>query len=682
MSSKYLGLKLSITEDGKDSRIETFTQESVTVGAGSSADLKVEGDQVSDIHAMFDASRGSEVFIMDLGSASGTFVNDKKVNKQKLSEGDSIKLGNVTIAVTKIGDIEEAEEVAVVAEEKMEEKVEEPAEEAAVEEEEVAEEAAPEPEPEEEKVEVKEETVEEEKVEAKPAEEKVEKKKEKKQDKKKDKKKDKKQAKSSTAKDEQKALDEKQAAFEAKKAKARSKKYMYDLNAIPEKHIAPKGKNWIFEAREVLWGDTLLNAYSYKKPTKLTFGEKKSCDFFCSSDYLPGDTFTAAVPSGNAFAINFTDSMEGEVREADKSYSFKEMISNKKAVNKGDYYQIQMRSDVAITYKFDEIQFYFHRVEPEKLDKVAFTKKIDYPITILLVLFLLSYTLLTVYLKSLPAPEFADILDAPDRFAKLILEPVDMEEPEELPELIEQESEEASLGEEGKVGEEESQVDKAEGSERKRLEDEKVADSSGILGALDKGMESMDRLFGGGGLGAGLEKNLGMMEGISGLDMRGAGGLGSRGSGLGGGGTALGIGGLGTKGRGGGKGGRYGIGAAGKFKKRGSSIKIRTGKASIKGALDKSIIARIIKKHYSQIRYCYQRELNRNPKLYGKISVKFTISARGTVSSSVVKVSTMKNASVEQCVAKVIKRIMFPQPKGGGVVVVTYPFIFKAEGNN
>jgi len=36
---------------------------------------------------------------------------------------------------------------------------------------------------------------------------------------------------------------------------------------------------------------------------------------------------------------------------------------------------------------------------------------------------------------------------------------------------------------------------------------------------------------------------------------------------------------------------------------------------------------------------------------------------------------------VEDCVAKTIKRIVFPSPKGGGIVVVTYPFIFKPEGS-
>lgn len=704
MSSKYVSLVLSILESGKDAKKETFTQESVTVGAGTTADLKIEGDKVSDIHAMFDASRGSEVFIMDLGSSTGTFVNDKKVNKQKLEIGDQVKLGDVIIDIVDMGDSaeeEKAEEAVVSADESVAteeetqsaEETEVVAEEAEVETEvEAAEDEVEAEEQAEEQVEAAEEVVEaaddvveeaeaevEEEVQA--AEETVESVEASEPDETDEEIKRIEEARSAKTKEEsEKTYENKKAAFEAKKAKARSKDIMYDLEVIPEKHVTPKGAK-VFESREVVYNDTMLSV-NHHKGEKLTFGQKKSNTFFMSADYLPTETFVVAEPNPSGYVLNFTGQMEGEVIEGGERISFDDLVKSNKATDKGGFFQFALSAHQAMCYRFDEMKYYFHYVEPEKLKLVPFTKKIDYPITSLLVVLFLSYTLMTIYLKSLPAPEVADILDAPDRFAKLILEPIEMEEPEMPEEELNQETPEKAMGEEGKVGKEEEIIDKTEGSARKRLEDEKVANSSGILGALDKGMENMDRLFGGGGLGAGLEKNLGMLEGISGLDMRGAGGLGSRGSGLGGGGTALGIGGLGTKGRGGGRGGgRYGIGASGRLKKRGANINIRTGNPTIAGALDKSIIARIIKKHYSQIRYCYQKELNKNPKLYGKISIKFTISPRGTVSSSVAKVSTMKNFQVEQCVAKTIKRIIFPRPKGGGIVVVTYPFIFKAEGS-
>jgi hypothetical protein len=42
--------------------------------------------------------------------------------------------------------------------------------------------------------------------------------------------------------------------------------------------------------------------------------------------------------------------------------------------------------------------------------------------------------------------------------------------------------------------------------------------------------------------------------------------------------------------------------------------------------------------------------------------------------------STANNNELETCVAGRVRTWMFPKPKGGGVVQVTYPFIFKAAG--
>ncbi len=675
MAKEGLNLSLEIQESGREPRKESFQKDSVTIGAGSSADLKVTGEKVSDVHAMFDMSRGKEVFVMDLGSITGTFVNGKKVNKQKLEIGDEIKVGDVAIKVSAIGEkpaekivpvaeaippeleveVEEieAEETKVEAEKvKAEEKQDKAADKKVVEEKPVKKEAA--------KEKAGKAEVAEEKVEA-AAEEGLE----------------------EVSEDEKKAIAEKQALLDELKRRKATRRMKYTLELFPKEHKDP-GKKRVLEIREILWDNTLLSMRHLYKSSPVTVGESKACDYFVSGDFLPDKKFKLISPKGKGFELNFTDKMEGSVEPNGSSLSLAEVIKKNKAHSNGSFYSMDIEPGTACWVKFAEVKYYFRWVEKETLKPVPITKSIDYPMTSLGVVALLIYVLGLIWIKSLPAPEVADILDAPDRFAKLILEEVEMEEPPELEEEKPTEiaSEEKSIGEEGKIGEEESEIDKTEGDARKRLEDQKVAESSGILGALDKGMENMDRLFGGGGLGAGLDDNLGMLEGISGLDMRGAGGLGSRGSGLGGGGTALGIGGLGTKGRGGGRGkGRYGIGAGGKLKKGSHNINIKTGNPSIKGALDKSIIARIIRKHHSQIRYCYQKELNKNPKLYGKITVKFTISPTGTVASSVVQVSTMKNFAVEQCVARTLKRIIFPRPKGGGIVVVTYPFIFKSEGS-
>jgi Ca-activated chloride channel homolog len=149
----------------------------------------------------------------------------------------------------------------------------------------------------------------------------------------------------------------------------------------------------------------------------------------------------------------------------------------------------------------------------------------------------------------------------------------------------------------------------------------------------------------------------------------GSGGLGSRGSGLGGGGTGEGLGGLTTRGRGRGSSG-YGAGNS-------APATPSVGSPIILGSVDKTQVDRTIKQHLAQIRYCYQKELNKNPALAGKVVVKFTIGADGTVTAAEIKSSTLNNETVEACICARFMRMTFPAPAGGGVVVVSYPFVFK-----
>jgi len=96
----------------------------------------------------------------------------------------------------------------------------------------------------------------------------------------------------------------------------------------------------------------------------------------------------------------------------------------------------------------------------------------------------------------------------------------------------------------------------------------------------------------------------------------------------------------------------------------------------ILGSLDKKVIQQVIQRHLNQIRYCYQRELTKDPDLAGRVVIKFIVARDGTVSSATVKSSTMGNNAVETCIAGRFMRFMFPEPAGGGIVVVSYPFVF------
>jgi TonB family protein len=103
------------------------------------------------------------------------------------------------------------------------------------------------------------------------------------------------------------------------------------------------------------------------------------------------------------------------------------------------------------------------------------------------------------------------------------------------------------------------------------------------------------------------------------------------------------------------------------------------GDSIILGALDKSLIDHVIKRHMNQIAYCYQRELADKPTLGGKITVKFVIAKDGSVSRAATKKSTMGSPAVESCLNQRFRRFKFPEPKDGGTVIVTIPFIFAPD---
>jgi TonB family protein len=124
-------------------------------------------------------------------------------------------------------------------------------------------------------------------------------------------------------------------------------------------------------------------------------------------------------------------------------------------------------------------------------------------------------------------------------------------------------------------------------------------------------------------------------------------------------------------GRGGGGYGNIDLGGRGK-----SDISISAGSPIMMGSLDKEIIRRVIRRSLARVKYCYERQLAKNPSLAGKLVVGFTIQPDGTVTGALVKSSTIGDVEVGQCVVKVVKALKFPKPAGGGVVIVTYPFNF------
>jgi hypothetical protein len=105
-----LGLKLTIPDSGRD--VEMPLTKEVNIGrldpaSASFPDVDLTSDGglekgVSRRHAKI-TRRGSEVFIEDLGSINGTFLNRKKLTPylpQALKNGDELQLGKLILRVS------------------------------------------------------------------------------------------------------------------------------------------------------------------------------------------------------------------------------------------------------------------------------------------------------------------------------------------------------------------------------------------------------------------------------------------------------------------------------------------------------------------------------------------------------------------------------------------------------
>jgi hypothetical protein len=192
--------------------------------------------------------------------------------------------------------------------------------------------------------------------------------------------------------------------------------------------------------------------------------------------------------------------------------------------------------------------------------------------------------------------------------------------------------------------------------------------NNALRSALDT--PSLDKMLGG----------LGAMQTVVG---RGSGGFGLRGSGVGGGGTGKGVlfgaGELGTgvgAGSGNGRGrGAGGIGMPG-AKAKEAQLSLDNGGAKVHGFLSKEQIDRVVRANQAAIKYCFEAEMQHQPKLEGAVHMNWRIDLSGQVTVVKVAKSTLGNARVEGCMARQIKRWTFPKPDGGEVEV-TYPFLLR-----
>lgn len=95
----------------------------------------------------------------------------------------------------------------------------------------------------------------------------------------------------------------------------------------------------------------------------------------------------------------------------------------------------------------------------------------------------------------------------------------------------------------------------------------------------------------------------------------------------------------------------------------------------VEAGLPKPIIARIVRAHINEIRYCYNQLLVRDPEAQGRVTVRFVVGPRGTVASSEIADEDLHDDAATTCIANAVARWKFPILKNAEPVTVHYPFV-------
>ncbi|ATB49120.1 adventurous gliding motility protein GltG [Corallococcus macrosporus] len=620
-----------------------YERDIIKIGRLSSAHLCLEDEKVSRIHSVIEVASDGAMSIIDMGSVEGTYVNGKRVTKGLLSFGDEIRVGGTTIrlenpaAVAAVNLAAAAASTEVVTEKNPVIAAPAPAEglaQAAV--------ATP------------------------PA----------------------------TG-----AIDPSFAATQENAVVAPAAPAPAPVEAAPvdttprvrtvrrTRSSGPLGVGLRFA-----WGDQRVGEFFMAPGVKRAFvvGSAAGVNFVMGDSRLGTPRFDAVRSDGQSFTVRFTAKMKGELTRKGETMDLKAVIESGKASHEGDAYSLTLDTDDFIWVDLGGVTLEVAFQAVPKRVVVPLGESVDYTaLNIFLVLFFIATAfVITAMNRTGAGDEYADELSSDNaRIAKLIIKPPETQKNKFLERLNQQKEKKKSgemaaksKGDEGQMGKKDAPKTNnrtaPKGDPSKK--DEARALTAKIFGG---GKGGISTVFGKSGLGGDLKSAMGNMFGAKAGNSGGFGGLGLRGSGGGGGGTGetIGIGGIGTKGRGGGT-GSYGSGVGVLGGKQSVDVGITSSEPEVMGSLDKELIRQVIHRNRGQIRYCFESLLNRFPKLGGKVAVKFVITATGSVATSSVAQSTASNAALETCVAGRVRTWKFPEPKGGGVVVVTYPFIFKQSG--
>jgi len=419
------------------------------------------------------------------------------------------------------------------------------------------------------------------------------------------------------------------------------------------------------------WGDTLLQASQHPAPRPVYVGATPRCELELSAERLGALEHALIVPSDDGFAVTLGARMSGTVDRGDGPVPLAPGLSE---LGPSDVAAIEL-GDIRAELCF----------RPQlRLSPLPWIRHVDLRF---LNSILMAFVCVGAFVISAATHASVDI-EADDLSAdrwKVIK--VVLREPPKPPPLVEKVRK-------AKLEAEVAQVPATTSPAPKRPE-RKPAVTRPAGGIRFDSSAAVSRLFGGGGPGisAGFGSNgppgpgVGLRDAVASLGRPGSGGPGFGGldsmmrgpGGPGfGPGNAIGIGPIAVPG-----GDRPGpvVRLERGPQNRGPHV-IASGPEETGGQLPRELIREVIRRRIAQVRFCYEQALQSNPALAGRVRVEFLIAPDGRVRSArVAEGTTLDDSSLTDCLVARVGSWEFPQPKGGGSVKVTYPFVFKPVGD-
>lgn len=691
-------------------RTETFAQDVIKIGKLDSSHLRIDDAAVSRMHSVIEVSGPGEVYIIDLGSASGTIVNGQRVNKARLESGDQLQFGS-TVVVVEVG-AEMAEQPAPVPQQQAYQPQQQ-----AYQPPQAAPRSAPPiqatqqqwaqpaqqyqpPQP------------------AYPATQ---------------------QQWAQPAAPQYQQPQYQQPQYQQQAAYAQAQAMGGEYSGLAAEAAADYGEPVTYQlvpvappvnpadvdsaesAVEVIvmWGElSILHVEHMSPPRSFYVGEatdakgKQVTDFLIGHESIGSDRMPVAVEQGSSVAVVIPNGATGDVTINNQRITFDELAAQGQLqacseLAGASQYPLPAGATARVQYRgFTFITKPMSAARRVGVGSQANANPKDFIWTFASMAFHIGLLLLFYFMPPRSSSLSLDLLNADSRLVKYLIEPPETEE-QETPEWLDEskmDDEEGGKGkrhkdEEGQMGKKDEKKTKnkfgIEGPENNedphmaRDEAKEMAMNAGIIGVLKASVGAWNSPTSPYGrdtaLGNDAMSALGALMGDQIGSNFGFGGLGLRGTGRGGGGTGegtIGLGNIGTigHGAGGGEGSGYGRGAGGFHGREAKVPFIRSGKADVRGSLSKEVIRRIIQRHVNEVKFCYEQELNQRPDLQGRVQVKFIISPTGQVQTAALAGSTLGNPKAEQCIVEAVRRWTFPSPEGGGIVVVTYPFVLEQTG--